>query len=285
MIAGGPSVKKNEEAINAADGTALHAWRLAPAEPRGGVLILHGYGDHSGRYTGLVEHLAGRGYACFLLDLRGHGRSGGRRGAVMSWDEYLGDLELFIQRAEAWHGGPVRTLLGHSMGGLLAASYVLRRGGGFRDLVMLSPLLGLAVQAPPLKAALGKLMSRILPRLSLPTEIKPEVLSHDPATARDYARDPLVHRVVNCRWYTEALAAMDYCLAHAGELPVERLLLMHGTGDQLASAQASREFFQKVRLADRTADFPEGMFHELLNEVGRQGFYSRIGDWIERGGD
>ncbi|MEW5912309.1 MAG: lysophospholipase [Thermodesulfobacteriota bacterium] len=269
-----------ERSIAGAGGLRLHAWRLAAPQPRAAAVILHGYGEHSGRHAELARTLAGLGLSCYLLDLRGHGRSEGQRGAILSWDDYLTDLELFLAQVAQWQGGPPVLLLGHSLGGLLAASYVLERPHPFRLLALSSPLFALGQDVRRSKQVVGRLLSCWLPRVSLPTEIQPEMLSHDPEVGRAYLADPLVHRLANVRWFTEALAARDRCLARAGELSVQGLLVLYGQDDPLVSPEGAREFCGRVAIPDCTCRGFPGMYHEVFNEVGREQVLGELSAWL-----
>ncbi|RJX28734.1 MAG: alpha/beta hydrolase [Desulfarculus sp.] len=269
-----------EQAIAGAGGTRLYTWRLPAPQPKAAAVILHGYGEHSGRHAELARALAGLGLSCYLLDLRGHGRSGGPRGAILSWEEYLRDLDLFLAQVAAWQGGPPALLLGHSLGGLLAASYVLERPHPFRLLALSSPLFAVGQDVSGLKQMAGRLLSRWLPRVSLPTEIQPEMLSHDPEVGRAYMADPLVHRVGNVRWFSETLAARDRCLARAHELTVQGLLVLYGQDDALVDPAGTRDFCGRVRLADLTCRGYPGMYHEVFNELGREQVLAELSAWL-----
>lgn len=264
----------------AAGGVDLFVRRSEVANPRGTAILLHGYGDHSGRYPGLTELFNRLGLSVYLYDQRGHGRSGGRRGTILAWDEYLDDLQVIIDRVTDRHGGPPETIFGHSMGGLVTASYLLRRSHPFRRAVLSSPLFALAVEVGGLKLAAGKLLSRLVPTVNLPTEIKPEMISRDPLVAEAYATDPLVHRVANVRWYTEHLKAEAYCCEHASELAVDSLLALYGTGDELVSPTGTDRFFAGLTLPDRKLIAYPDLRHEVFHELNRDRPLSDLEAWL-----
>lgn len=269
-----------EQTIAGAGGLELFTWRLPAPEPRGAAVLLHGYGEHCGRHAPVAGLLRDQGLSCYLLDLRGHGRSGGRRGAILSWSEYLDDLERFLAQVAAWHGSPPTVLLGHSLGGLLATSYLLERPHSFRSLVLSSPLFALGQDVSRFKQALGRVLSRWLPRVSIPTAIQPEMLSHGSEVGQAYIEDPLVHRLANVRWFTETLAARDRCLARAPELSVQGLLALFGAADPLVSPAGTREFCAQAGAADLTCREFAGMYHEVFNEVGRREVFAVLRDWL-----
>ncbi|MCB2186895.1 MAG: lysophospholipase [Deltaproteobacteria bacterium] len=269
-----------EESLAGAGGVKLHTRRAQVAEPRGAVVVLHGYGDHSGRFGGLTELFNRLGLSVFLYDQRGHGLAGGARGAVSSWNDYLDDLDLFLAQVTRWHGAPPEIIFGHSMGGLVAAGYLLARPHSFRLAVLSSPLMALAVTVGGAKLALARLASRLAPRLSLPTEVKPEMLSHDPAVSKAYAEDPQSHKVANSRWFTEMLGAQEFCLSHAAELAVAGLLVVYGEADPLVAPRGAREFFEATRVVDKECRSYPDMLHEIFNETGKETPLADLAAWL-----
>lgn len=271
---------KIEESISGAGGCSLFTRRFMVEGSMVGAVIVHGYAEYSDRYAHVAEYLTGLGFSCFLFDLRGHGRSEGPRGAILSWDDYLDDLSIFLDRATEWSGQYPQILLGHSLGGLIASSYTLEREHRYGYLVLSGPFFGLSIKVPAVKLILARVMSRVWPRLSLATEIDPATLSRDEKVGQDYWEDPLVHKVANSRFFTEALKAQESCLAGAGRLEAEGLLLMYGTDDKLTSTEASASFFEDVRIEDKTCIAYEDMYHEIFNEVGREGVLDDLGQWL-----
>jgi acylglycerol lipase len=274
------TMERIEQTIAGAGGLELFTWRLELERPLGAAVILHGYGEHSARHAEVAELLAGLGLSCYLLDLRGHGRSGGPRGAITRWGDYLDDLDIFVEQVTAWHGAPPSLLLGHSLGGLLATSYVLERQTPFEMLVLSSPLLAVGDGVSQVKQALGKVIARFFPKVSLPTEIDPGHLSRDPAVGQAYLADPLVHRVVNTRWFAEAMAAMARCQENAGELPVKSFLVLYGAQDPLVSPRGTEEFCAQVQLADAACLPYEGFYHEVFKEVGKERVLEDLNAWL-----
>lgn len=269
----------SEETITSG-GVTLHAVRAQADEPKGALALVHGYGEHVGRYGELAALFNRLGLSVYMYDQRGHGRSGGPRGAVRRWSEYLDDLDAFLAQAAQWHGGPVETVFGHSMGGLVAACHALLRPHQLKVLVLSSPLFGLAVKVGGLKLALVKLLSRVAPRLSLPSEIDPAMLSHDPAVGQAYLDDPLVHKVTNVRWVTEMAQAQAQCLARAPRLSVPSLLLVYGTGDPLVSPAACQRFHDATQVGDSQCIAYEGLRHEIFNEADRAKPLADLEQWL-----
>lgn len=269
-----------EGELQSADGTRLF-WRrwAASGEARGAVAIIPGYADHSGRYGHVAELLVEAGMAVAAIDLRGHGKSDGRRGYVRRFDDYLNDAIALIDAARATAPGKPLFLLGHSMGGLVALQTAIHREPKIRGLIVSSPFLGVAMKVPAIKEALGRVMSLVCPILSLPSGIDPYNLSHDRAVGNAYAADPLVFKTANARWYTEALGAAEETLLRAGRIQGPCLVMQAGQ-DRLADPKKSRPLFEALGSLDkRHIVYPE-MFHEIFNETDKQVPLGELRDWI-----
>lgn len=265
------------ETLPAADGTPLHL-RAWPAQG-GWVAIAHGYGEHSGRYEALARYLNARGWGVASCDLRGHGRSPGRRGHVRSFDDYLHDLAaLHAFVADQAGEGPV-FLLGHSLGGLIALRYVQERAVELSGLILSAPFLELALPTPRWKLVLAPALSRLWPTFSTPSGLRGELGSRDPEVARAYDRDPLVFKRATARWFAEVLKAQREALAAAPKLALP-LLVLHGEADTVASLAAVRRLFAAAGSADKTLHVYGGFRHEVLNELGKERAWEDLASWL-----
>lgn len=266
--------------LTSRDGTRLHGLTSAPDAPWGVVSLIHGHGEHSGRYGHVLDALNAAGLAVYAVDLRGHGRSAGRRGHIMAWREYVEDAAVTHAAATADGLGDLpRFQLGHSMGGLVAAQTALARVAPLAGLILSGPLLGLSMPVPPLKALAGRPMSRLVPSFSLPTGLDAALISHDPNEVAAYRADPLVHDRASSRWFTEMLAAVDDTHARAAELTMP-VLIMHGGADGLTDPNGSRRL--AARLPDGQLHILDGFYHEIFNEVERQRPLDLMTDWFSR---
>ena len=275
-------VRSDEGFAFAADGLRLHWRSCAPSQPRALLVLVHGLGEHSGRYSHVLAFLTGHGFACHVFDLRGHGRSDGMGGHVDSFGDYLEDLRTVHDQAAREHAGLPVFLVGHSMGGLVALRYAQARPDGLRGLVLSSPLLGIARGSRPSRpvAALGRLLSRLLPTFRLTSTVNPARLSRDPAVGAAYAADPLVGRRVSARWFTASLQAMHEAHANAAKLAVPTLMMAAGD-DFLADTEATRRFAKNAPAAKVQLQVWDGLYHELLNAPEREAVLDRIRGWIE----
>lgn len=273
-------VQHQELAWTAADGLPLFAqcWRPED-EPAAVVCVVHGAGEHSGRYMHVADALTQARFAVLALDLRGHGRSGGLRGHTPSYEALLQDLDLLLAEAAQRFPGVPLFLYGHSLGGGLVLYYTLRRRPAVAGVVATSPWLRLAFTPPPWKETLAMLLSRAWPSFPQATGLETDALSHDPAVARAYTTDPLVHNRATSRMYVSCRAAGRWSLAHAAEFPVP-LLLMHGTADRITSHEASAAFAAQLPGACELRLWP-GAYHELHNEPQRQEVLDAIVAWLQ----
>lgn len=263
-------------------GVELFCQRWRPeGEPRAALAIVHGFAEHSGRYANVVGHLVPRGFAVYGYDLRGFGRSPGRRGHVGSWSEHREDAAAFLRKVGGDEPGRPLFLMGHSMGGLIALDYVLRRPEGLAGAIASGPGLEPVGVAKPYLVALARLLSRIWPRFSLDVGLDASAVSRDPEVVRAFLDDPLRNPRGTVRWGTEVLAAIAWIKAHAGEMKVP-LLMVHGGDDRLVSPEGSRRFFAKVTHPDKELHVYDGVYHEPHNDLGHEKVLADLGDWLER---
>ena len=250
--------------ISAADGTKLYVtdYLLPASQARGSVVIMHGLGEHSGRY----RHVAGFFNECGLsvrcYDHRGHGRSQGKRGDVINGDPMLQDAEIVIEDFSMRFAEPP-FLFGHSMGGLFAARFALSHLSPLRGLILSSPALALRLSAFQMKML--KFMHAVAPTLAVPNGVKPALLSHDPKIVAAYKADPLVHSKISARLLTSMLASIDYCHAHAASMSIPTLMLVAGD-DRVLDADGSKRFFAQLPAGMAQLHVYDGMYHEIFNE-------------------
>jgi alpha-beta hydrolase superfamily lysophospholipase len=262
------------------DGLQLFAQAWQPdEEPRAAIALVHGLGEHSGRYTHVASALTAAGYALVAFDHRGHGRSEGQRGHSPSWETLLDDIDTLLREtASRFPGRPV-FLYGHSFGGNLVLNYILRRKPQLAGAIVTAPILRTAFQPPAWKIKLGETLYNLWPAFSLSNELDPKGLSHDPQVASTYVNDPLVHNRISARLALDMLRNGEWAIAHAGELSLP-LLLMHGAGDPVCSPQASQEFAQRAPREACTFKPWDNLYHEIHNEPEQDQVFDTIIQWL-----
>ncbi|QRQ87454.1 alpha/beta hydrolase [Cupriavidus oxalaticus] len=267
------------------DGTELllRTWLPDPgrfAEPLGSVLLVHGLAEHAGRYQHVADLLCGSGLRVRAFDLRGHGASGGARMVADHPDIYLEDLaEIYDAALHGWNELPI--LLGHSMGGLIAARFATARVRPVRALVLSSPALALRLAQPVL--ALHRVLLTLAPRLRVPNPIDARHLSHDPAVVAAYRADPLVQTTITASVLESFIRGMAQAQADAARLEAPMLMLVGGA-DRVVDPAGSRSFFDNAP-ADLRDEvwYPHG-YHEIFNEAQplRGEVFAALSDWLQR---
>jgi alpha-beta hydrolase superfamily lysophospholipase len=249
------------------------AYALHPArgEAKGAALIVHGYAEHLGRYGEVIDALVGRGVTTAVFDLRGHGNSGGPRGHVERFADFVRDVDDVLgalSKNEAWRKAGPPVLLGHSLGGLISFHVALADPGHVRALVLSSPYFGLALRVPAVKRAAAQALSRVKPAFSLPSGLHGADVTTDPERAKAYDDDPLVFPNATARFFTESLAAQARALELAPSMRLP-LLILQAADDKVASAPASRALFERVGSLRKEYRSCEGCYHEIFNERSR----------------
>ncbi len=254
-------------------------WWRPEEKARGVVVIVHGYAEHSGRYDHVADFLACRGYAVEAFDLRGHGRSEGRRVVVGSMNEYLIDLGHFLRIVRERHPGQRIFLLGHSMGGAIATLYAITRKPSLDGLILSGPALG--GMAPPFPLRLGlSFLAKVHPEAGI-RPFNAASVSRDPKVVETYLADPLVY---TGKMKAGLAAAFLRGLERIGrdmeevELP---LLVMHGTADTAAPPRASEELYARANTSDKTFELYEGLYHEIFNEPERDEVLGDLAKWLD----
>jgi acylglycerol lipase len=266
--------------LKSADGTKL-AFRVWPkASSTITFAVVHGLGEHSGRYAPFAEAMAKHGMSTYALDLRGHGESDGQRGHVDSWSQWTDDVSAFVKNVEGLVGAEV-VPLGHSFGGAAILSTVLAgKLPNSKRFVVSSPALKLRLQAPAWKTAVAPFASKIVPRLAMDNEVDPATVSRIPEVVAAYRNDPLVHSRISSRMYTEWQDATKDILGRAGQIKIPFLILA-GTADPLIDPEGSRRLHE---LSPSLSELHllEGRYHEPFNDLGSDEVFQLVADWVHR---
>jgi alpha-beta hydrolase superfamily lysophospholipase len=259
-------MKHTEGTLTTQDGFTLYkqAWK-PEGVMKAAVAIVHGFGEHSDRYMNAMNCFMPAGYTIYSFDLRGHGRSEGKKGCMTCWDEYSNDVQLFITDVKQDCQGAPLFLWGHSLGGLIALDYAQRSPEGLRGVIATGPLVG-EIGVSPVMVTLSKVMSRIWPSFSMDIHLDASAVSRDQAVVEAYRSDPRVHSIATARLGTEISATRSRVNQMAPQFTLP-LLVMQGGDDRLTPADSTRAYFDKVASKDKRFILYPDAYHELHNDL------------------
>lgn len=270
-----------EGTFGGAGGLGLFYQCWCPEETaRSAVALVHGIGEHSGRYPHLVVQLVPRGHAVYGFDHRGHGRSPGQRGHIGSWGEYREDVGAFVSLVRGMEPGRPVFLFAHSMGALIALDY-LPIGQQLLTGAVISgaPIAPVGV-AKPLLVVLAKFLSRVWPTFTLRTQLDATAISRDPEVVRAYRADPLVHGVATARWGAEGIEAVRRVRVSASRITLP-VLFIHGGADRLNAASGIPPYVEQLSSVDKTVRIYPDAFHEPHNDLDQTAVVEDVVEWIE----
>ncbi|WP_414575109.1 lysophospholipase [Anabaena sp. CCY 9402-a] len=247
------------------------------------LVIVHGLGGHSDKYSHIVEHLVPKHYAIYSLDLRGHGRSPGRRGHINAWADFREDLRAFLQLIPTQQPQVPVFLLGHSLGAVIVLDYVLRypqEGSTLQGVIALAPAIG-KVGVSKFRLLVGRLMSKVWPSFTLNTGLDLAAASRDEKVLVAYTQDSLRHTRASARLATEYFATVAWIYDHAPEWQVP-LLILHGGADRVALPEGGEIFYQLVASLDKLRIEYPGAYHELQDDLNYQEVLTDLETWLEK---
>jgi alpha-beta hydrolase superfamily lysophospholipase len=268
--------------LSTSDGKAdLFVRRFDPTRGENGrtLVVIHGAGEYSGRYTHFIQRIVRAGWRVIAADLRGHGRSGGIPTHLDSFDQYLDDLDLIWSHLGL---SPDSTAtFAHSMGGLVAVRYLQTRPERMRALVLSAPLLALRVRVRLFKRAIGKVCHLVAPATRFQTVVRTSDITRSAIARAGRARDPLMRRSVTAGWYYNVRRALLEALRDAErvELP---LLLLQGDEDQIVDPHWPAEWITRISSRDCTLRMLPGHYHELIHEPGWDRITDEMLDWLDQ---
>ena len=273
-------MKSFESSWENKDGTKFFVQGWEPdAKPKAVVCLVHGHGEHVGRYAHVGDAFSKAGYALVGYDERGHGKTTGARGHVPSYDAMMDDISDFLAMMEKRYPGLPVFLYGHSMGGNQVINFALRRKPDLKGVIATGPWLKLAFDPPAMQVFLGRTMNNIAPGFTQKSGLETAALSHDQKVVDAYVADSLVHDKISARLFVSMYESGLWALDHAAEFSLP-LLLMHGTADRLTSWQASREFAQRAG-KNVTWCAWDGFYHEIHNEPEKVEVLKTMVDWMD----
>jgi acylglycerol lipase len=265
--------------IRLSNGLTLRGLINSPGDKlRAGVVLVHGLGEHIGRYARLIKTLNDEGIAFTAVDLPGHGKSDGKRGVIRSYSLIHEMIDTLCREFQKTFPGVPVFLYGQSLGGGMVLEYIISAKPQINGAVAMSPWLRLSFDPDKIKMFLAGIMKSILPSLVQPSGLVAAHLSHDRLAVEKYVNDPLVHDRISVSLFNSAMTAGRYAIENASSIKIP-VLLMHGSEDQITSPDGSRQVASKSSLAD--IKIWEGGYHELLNEPFGEEVYLHIISWIK----
>ena len=272
-------VAYHEGSWSAPDSQRRFSYRLwRPPTVKALLVLVHGFGEHSGRYQAMAEAFVEQGLCVAVPDLWTHGHSGGARGDLANVHRCVDDLRqltenVFLPETTQSH----YALFGHSFGGLVAIHWAMANPPELRRVTVQSPLLEVGFSIPRWKRKAVLFLAGVWPTCSLSMGLDVGALSHDPAIARAYQADPLVHNAMSVRTYLSILQAQHDALALAGTIRVP-VLLLYGTADRIISVASAQRWFDQLQCEKRCISFP-GYYHELRHEAVRDEVMELVCQW------
>ena len=274
------AVDSSDGSFQSGSGANIFYRSWAPAEPRAVLLLAHGLAEHSGRYGDFASFFADAGIATYALDFPGHGRSDGKRGHVRDFQEYTDALGALLSLAREAHPEIPFVLFGPSMGGLIAADFLLQHQSEFVAAV----LTGAAIQSPQQPSSIvlfvNRVIASVMPRLGV-LRMDASGISRDPQVISDYENDPLVYRgKATAGLVTALISAMKRVVENATSIRLP-LLIMHGSVDSLTAVEGSKLLHDSISSEDKKIVIYDGLYHEILNEPERKNVMEDILGWLE----
>jgi acylglycerol lipase len=253
---------------------------LPKGEPKAVLLIVHGLAEHSGRYMNVVNHFVPLGYAAYGIDHLGHGKSDGTRVYVQRFADYTDTLKRYFDMVRDWQPERPIFLIGHSMGGLIGALYLLDHQVELTGAVLSGPAVKVAEGISPAVAFAGKVLSVVLPTFGV-MKLEADGVSRDPTVVQAYRNDPLVCTgKITARWGAESLKAMRRIASDAGRITLP-LLIIQGGADRLVDPDGAQMLYASISSPDKTIKVYDGFYHEVFNEPEHDQVLRDVESWLE----
>ena len=255
-------------------------WENESQAPKAVICLVHGFGEHSSRYEHVAQFFTDHNYAVITYDARGHGRSGGKRGHFVSYDEFLNDVDNLLKQANANFPNLPKILYGHSMGGQVVANFALQRKPDVAGVILSSPFFQPGFAPPAIKIAAGKILRNLIPGFSLPSGLDVNAISRDKEVVKKYSNDPMVFDSISSKMGIELIEFGEEAVANAAKLTLPTLLF-HGTADRLTSFEASKQFAANAGKNITFIEYP-GLYHECHNEPEKGQVLQNMLDWCNK---
>jgi alpha-beta hydrolase superfamily lysophospholipase len=252
---------------------------LPEDQVRASIIIVHGLGEHSGRYENVVNYLVHLGYAIYGFDLPGHGKSGGEREFIQQFEDFTDTLSTYKKMVKVWQPDKPIFIFGHSMGGLIVTDYLIDHSDDFRGAVISAPAITVPDNINQVTIVLGKVLSKIAPKLGI-MALDANMISRDPEVVEKYQNDPLVfHEKTTARLSAELLKAIMRVNNEMRKITIP-FIVLQGNEDKLANPQGSRMLHEHAGSHDKTLKIYDGLYHEVFNEPERDQVLADVASWL-----
>jgi acylglycerol lipase len=249
-------------------------------EPKAILVIVHGLAEHSGRYMNVVNHFVPAGHAVYGIDHIGHGKSGGERVYVHRFQDYITTLTTYVDMIRDWQPDKPIFMIGHSMGGLIGAAYLLEHQHELSGAVLSGPGIKVPDNISQTVIFMGKILSKILPRVGI-LQLDSKGVSRDPAVVDAYINDPLVFTgKITARLGAEMLKTMQDVTNHAAQIKLP-LTIVQGSDDSLIDPGGAQLLYDRVSSEDKSIKIYAGFYHEVFNEPEHEQVLNDVQKWIE----
>ena len=253
---------------------------LPENKPKAALLIVHGLAEHSDRYENVVNHFVPLGYAVYGIDHLGHGKSDGTRVYVERFDDYTNTLKIYFDKVRGSQAGKPIFLVGHSMGGLISAVYLLDHQAELAGAVLSGPAVKIPKYVTPVILFMGKMLSALVPKYGL-LPLDANGVSRDPSVVQAYVSDSLVHRgKATARLAAEMLKAMQTITAQAARITLP-ILIVQGSADRLVNPAGAQMLYDAVSSVDKEIKIYDGLYHEVFNEPEHDKVLRDVEIWLE----
>ncbi len=257
----------------------VHTW-LPEHEPKAHLIVVHGLGEHGGRYAHLAEFFNKKDVAVYAPDHRGHGRTPGKRGHVNRLIEFVNDVELLRQHILKEYAKKPVFLFGHSMGGLIGFRYLLEHQNHISAAVLSAPAVGIKIDPPEWQKKLVSLLELVLPEMTLNNGIDAAWLSHDPKVVEAYRNDPLVHPKISLRLFNEMDKNGKLCLERASDITLP-VMMIYGEQDKIIDGDKVHTAFERLSSSNKKEFVIQNAFHEAHNESNHLEEFEAMWQWLE----
>ncbi len=243
------------------------------------LVMVHGIGEHSGRYHNLIRYFNNHNIEVLSFDSRGHGLSGGQRGHINSWADYRQDLKKMVDHFGEQSGDLPLFIFGHSFGSLIVLDYILRNPEGLSGAIISASALQPVDVASEFQKVAARFLSKLFPRFTMKLNIDPDLLSRIDTVCEDYRNDPLVHNRVTARWGMETLGVMEWIEAHAEQMIIPSLFI-HGEADKMNAKEGTIEFFNKIPYEDKKLIIYPDRAHEPHQDLAQEEVMKDMVEWL-----